>query len=90
MQPEETLADHPEYQEVWTHFPKDTIPFFYMELAHALDYLKKEMAGYEQSGFEASVGYLKPVTIIAAGSSPFQDNQVHSIVIIFVEGAEGK
>ncbi len=86
--PGETLMENSDYQEIWTHFSKDSVPVFYLKLPELLESLRGSMVGQELESFDESTAFLKPVSFIAMASSPLKDDQLRSTLTVFIEKAE--
>lgn len=89
LDPVEPLADHADYKEVWTHFPRGTAPTFYLELANLAKYLMETMPYMaEDTQTVPVVSMLSKMPYLAVGTTPFKNDTSHMVMILFVEGME--
>jgi hypothetical protein len=79
------LAGSTRYQEVWTAFPADTRPAFFLDMQGLFGTVREGMDELGRESFDESVRPFSPITYIAAGNLPAEGDIRQGTMIIFVE-----
>lgn len=85
------LAESDHYRQLWTAFPRDHSPAFYLDVQGLLDALQEGLSDLDREDFEDALPILKPLTFVAATS----DSEIagddlirHVSTIFFIEPTE--